>query len=331
MTILFAGGEMGAFIPSDSSAVEAVGSNISWDSAFSRCAITASGSTSYNEAPEWSGQTDIWVHVELKQYAPVSSGSLLQTFVLMDSSGNEKIRLACSINVSTGIGTWALQLNNAGWATIGSTFDASVLSRQTVDIHIVCNSATGVADLYLSGTKRISNPSVDLSTVSDIAQLRPYGKSTVIPAVQSFSQIIVATTSTIGGRLMTVPPTAAGATNQWTGAYTGIDEIAYSDADFMFSDAADQVQMFAGTPVGSLTGYSVAAVVVTARARTDGTGPENIQLAVRTNSTNYFSSSRALDAGYSAHVGIWETNPNTTQAWTAAEAAAIQFGVKSIA
>lgn len=330
MTILFMGGELGSFIPSDSNAGEDSTSGY-FDSNFARTSARATGSTAYVESWEWAGQTDLWIHLELKQNAAISSASLHPTYVFMDSSGNEKIRLACSINVTTGIGTWALQLNNAGWATMGSTFEANVLSRQTIDIHLTVNSATGVADLYLSGTKRISNASVDLSTVSNIAQCRGYGKTVTISATQAFSQIIVATTSTIGMRLMTFYASGTGASDTWTGTYTSIDEAVYSDADFIWSASANEVELFAGTLVGSLTGYSVAAVGVSARAKTDGTGPTNIQLAVRTGATNYFSSSQALDAGYGAFLNIWEDNPNTTIDWTVADISTLQFGVKSIA
>lgn len=335
MTILFMGGEMGSFIPSDASANEATaalgGAGDSYDTAFTRCYAAGNGSTSYIESWEWAGQTDLWVHLELDQSAPTNDATVAPLLVLMDSSGNEKIRLACSINITTGIGTWALQLNNGGWATIGSTFDAAVTQKQVVDIHITCNSATGVADLYLAGTKRISNPSVDLSTVTNIAQLRGYGRTTVFSAIQAYSQVIVATTSTIGMRLMTFYASGTGATDQWTGTHASIDEAVYGDADFIWSATPNEVELFAGTLVGSLTGYSVAAVGVSARAKTDGTGPENLQLAVRTGGTTYFSSSIPLDAGYTANLAIWEDNPNTTIDWAVADIPTLQFGVKSIA
>lgn len=336
MTILFGGGEMGAFVPSDSTANEAFdalgGAGASYDAGFARCYIAGNGDTSYVESWEWAGQTDIWIHAEIDQNFVISSGGTLkQTMTFLNSSGAELLRLACSANTS-GEGNWAVQLNVAGtWTTLGSVVATNSHMLQVVDFHFVVNSATGVADLYIAGTKRISNPSVDLSSVANIAQVRCYGKTLVVQCIQGFSQAIAATTSTIGKRLMTIVPTGAGTTANWTGSYTAIDDPAYSDADFMYSDAADEVQLFSGTAVGSLSGYSVEAVVVTARAKKDGAGPANIQMALRTQSTNYFSSTIALDAGYTANVAVWETNPNTGLAWTAADIAALQFGMKSIA
>lgn len=332
MTILWAGGEMGSVIPSDASALEestAIGAK--HDTDFARCHLLNSGGTSYHETPEWSGATDFWLHIDVNMETSVFSATQQKVIAFLNSSGTELLRLSLAPS-SAASGAWALQRNIAGtWTTLGSTVSAAYADRQTFDIHFTVNSATGVADLYMAGTKRIDNPSIDLSAVVDIAQLRFYGMTVTIAQEATFSQGIAATTSTIGKRLMTIKATGTGSTDQWTGAYTAIDETVYADADFIYSDTAAQVELFAGTLQGSTTGYAVSAVVVTARAKKDGAGPQNLQLSVRTASTNYFSSSIALDAGYTANVGIWETNPNTTQAWTTSDLSTLQFGVKSIA
>lgn len=334
MTIEYVGGEMGSLVPSDANVIEATaslgGSGASYDSNFARCYTRCYGSSAYALTPELTTPlTDFWVHFELDQWNATNSATLRTVMEMLDGSGVAKFRL----QTSWSSGFWMLHYyNGSSWVDLGTQFTASGDTLQTIDIHIVCNSASGSANMYLSGTNRLNSGTVDLSSITGIAQLKCYGNSVTISGYNAFSQIIMASgESTIGMRLMTMYPSGNGATDQWTGGYTAVDETVYSDADFIWSDTANQVEVMAGTLAGSLTGYSIRAIGVTARANTDGTGPTQIQLAVRTAATNYFSSSQTLDAGYGAFVGLWEDDPNTTIDWTTTDAAAIQFGVKSIA
>jgi hypothetical protein len=328
MTILFAGGEMGAFVPSDSNAVEITSY---YDSGFARTGLTANGSTTFNESAEFAETADVWIHLELAQHGSTGGSSTKRPLIVMvDGSDLEVFQVTADYGTVNGSTNWQLQYKLAGvWTNVGTSF-ATAGTLQTIDIHLTADSASGVFDIYFSGTKRSEN-AVDFSAIGGVAKIRSYGANRVGGDNTTISQCVVSTESTIGGRLMTVAVSSAGSTAQWTGAYTGVDEVAYSDSDFMFSDTANQVQLFAGTPVNALTGYSVAAVVVTARANTSGTGPTQIQGAVKSGSTTYFSSSSTLDAGYGAFCWIWETDPATTLDWTVTDAAAIQFGVKSIA
>ena len=59
--------------------------------------------------------------------------------------------------------------------------------------------------------------------------------------------------------------------------------------------------------------------------------PDKVQLALRTNSTNYFSGN--LTPGVSGPVPVvayWETNPDTGVAWTKPEINALEIGIKTI-
>jgi hypothetical protein len=325
MTIYFAGGEMGAFIPSDSTVTEA-GSVSHYNSSFARTALYATKDANYFESPELTGLTDAWIHFDL------SVGSALvgegKRFSWYDTAGTERIRL-----IGDNAGDMTLQYNvGAGFVTVGSVVSAPLSNvTQTIDIHVVCNSASGSIHLYLSGTERVAGTGIDLSAITELNKVRFTGKlATGSLGADTFaSQVIVADEPTIGWRLTTVPATGAGATTDWTGGYTEIDEVAYSDADFINSATANQVELFShSTAVPS--GYAVRAVAVTARAKCGASGPQNIQLALRSAGTTYFSASKALDVGYEAFVNIWETDPATSADFTASAIAALQFGVKSI-
>lgn len=331
MADLFGGGEMGAFVPSDANVIEVTASG-TFDSTLARCSIAVATSVSYAESQAWTSEDDLWLHFDVKQTSANNNSTIQSVGVLVDGSNVERFRLACNTaDNSAGTGLWALQYNiGAGWVDFGTQFTASFSTLQTIDVHIVCNSASGSGALYLSGTKRIEGTAVDLSTITGLTKLRLYGKTTTIGATNYFSQVLVSDESTVSARLKTIPPTSAGADAAWTGTYAEVDEIVYSDLDFINSSVADQVETFAHTTTLP-TGYSVRSVLVTARAKKGGSGPTNLQLALRSGGTNYFTGSQALDSGYGAHVGIWNTDPATAAEFTSSAIASLQFGVKSIA
>lgn len=320
MTILFAGSEMGAFIPSDGNVYETTFFGAT-ESGFTRAAVQASSVASYAESASFAAQDELWVHDAnagvggATSYAP-------KTIVLCNAAGTELFKV-----VQTGSQMYMQYWTGAIWVTAGTAFAFTPLALQHIDLFVDGNSATGSCALYVSGTERASASGIDLSAVTAITKIRCGGGD--IASAAGLSQVVVSTTSTVGFRLTTVPPTSAGATTDWTGGYTEVDEIVYSDADFINSATANQVELFAhGTSVP--TGYRVKAVIVTARAKRGSAGPANLQLAIRSGGTTYFSSSQAVGLGYGAHVGVWETDPATASAFTASSIASLQFGVKSI-
>lgn len=325
MSVLFVGGEMGAFIPATAGAVEATsfGAN-SYNSAFARCCLSVATVSDYAESADFGTGTDLYCHLDMSVYGGGFGSTDDARFRWCDGSGTEVVRLTYQY------GTDALRLDywsGAAWVNAGAiTVELSGV-LQTIDIHAVVNSASGSLKLYLSGTERISATGLDLSGITALGKVRIYGA----PGghLTFASQVIVADEPTIGMRAFTVPPTGVGASSDWTGTYAEIDEIIYSDADFINSASVNQVSTFAATPP-TLTGYQVKAVAVTARAKCGASGPLNIQMAVRSSGTTYFGATKALDVGYRAFCKVWDTDPATSAAWTNTAAATLQPGAKSI-
>lgn len=320
------GGEMGAFIPSDSGVTETTSlTYVNFDAAFARSSIGMFGGTAYCEGTLASGQTDVWLHFDMVT-AELGIGTVSR-LIWQNASGTDSIRM----RHNPGAETLAMEYwNGAAWTAAGATISISIAGRQTFDLHVVCNSGTGSIDLYVAGTHRITSGAIDLSGTTSLKTFRFYGGTAGPNTDHTFiSQCIVSDAPTVGGRLFTVPISGAGATSSWTGSYTEIDEIVYSDADFINSASVNQVSTFA-IIAPTLTGYQVQAVAVTARAKRGASGPQNLQLALRSAGTNYFSSSQALDVGYGAFINIWETDPATSAAFTNSAIASLQPGVKSI-
>lgn len=332
MTISFMGGEMSAFLPSDSVPIELTGGGTGvfpFDSAFSRCGIQIVG-TSYVDTPQFAALTECWTHVSLTH--TTSSGAALSYYPLVWLNGSDVEVLRLKHVTTSGAETVSFEhWTGAAWAS-GSAVSVPLASNmQILDARFVVNSASGTAALYVAGTERI-NATVDLSAIASIRKVRATGSTAGgFNGTIRFSQLIVATQSTIGYRLGTCYPSAAGATSSWTGAYSDIDETVYSDADFINSAAANQISTFAQTAIPTLSGYVVRAVAVSTRAKRGSSGPQNMRHALRVSGTDYFSGSDiALGLGYTPTQTIWETNPATAAAWVNTAIAAIQPGAKSI-
>lgn len=327
--ILFGGAEMSAFTPSDSTALEETDTFSSpYNSNFARVALRTYGGTSYVEATPSASATDIWIHFDLwsGNTALTTSSTMFSWY---DSSGNERFRLdyaAASSNLVT-IKYW----NGSAFVSAGTIAMEMDQTRQTFDINVLCNSGSGSINVYVSGTNRLA-ASVSTSSITNLKKFRFWGVNIGAAVYETKASQIIVTDGvpTVGWRGAIRYPNGAGATTDWTGDYTAVDEAVYNDADFINSSVADQVELVTGTGP-SLTGYTVRAVCVSARAKRGASGPANIRLALRSGGTTYFSGSDiALGLGYAPVQTIWETDPATASSWLTSAITTLQFGVKSI-
>lgn len=324
MTILFMGGEMGAFVPSGSEAEST--SNTRYDAAFSRCATEADGSAVdpdlvYVETAHWTAETEGYLHFYLVGNNSVVTHDVVTFY---DNADTQIFRLRTT-PISGGY-TFTLQYLNAvaAWVTAG-TFDTTA-SFIHYDIYWNIDASGGMS-MWAGGTKRIELLATDLSHLSGVEYVRLHGWG----VGGYYSQVVVTDDAepTIGGRLLTVPVTGAGSSSDWTGTFASIDEVTYSDADFIFATTNGNVSLFAHATTIP-TGYVLRAIGVTARAKRGVGGPQNFQLAIRASSSNAFSSTIALDVGYTANCVVWETNPTTAVAWVNGDFAGLQVGAKAI-
>jgi hypothetical protein len=318
MTILFAGGEMGAFTPSDGASVESTSADV-YDSSLSRCAlrIGAVGSTaSYIESAHFSATSSVWLHFVLYTAGPPSDGfqpgSVYNAVSLIDDSDAEVFFIGYQALTQGAPTTISLHYNGA---QTGTPFDISNSVLQTIDLFV----SDSLVSIYVAGTLRdtISGSFPDIANIA-------YFRFNNIYNTSYYSQAIVSTLPTISYQVKTLPIDGNGATQEWTGDYTDVAEIVYDDGSFIYSGTADQVSTY--TTPDNLPA-DTRAVVVTARALASPAGPQNLQLAVRVSGTNYFSSTVALMTGFGADLGIWETDPSTALPWGEVP---IEYGVKSI-
>lgn len=130
--------------------------------------------------------------------------------------------------------------------------------------------------------------------------------------------------------------TGAGTTSQLSASpddssdddYECINEVPPSDTDYLYSNTAGHVSTFA---TANLTGtiVSIKGVKVSARVKKNGAAtPTNVELALRSGTTNYFGADNAVGTSFASINKIWELDPDTSAAFLEAGFNAAEIGVK---
>jgi len=324
----FLGGESGALTPSDSNSFETASG--SFNSLFARCAMRAG-----NNSSSWqtstvmpTSGTDLWLAFEMEVQG--NSHSVENSIVVWDDgAGNDRVRIRFHrTTYSFTLQYW----NGSAYVDAGTpiTLDA-VAERQRIDIHIICNTASGTLDLYVAGTRRIASGTINLSGIASMHKARFHGMTfgpVGIPI--DYSQVQIDDVSTIGKPVMTVVMTGNGNSTTWTGDFTNIDEIVSSDVDVINGVANTDKELYTGTPVGSFTGYRITGLAITSRSKKSGSGPAQMRHLLRSAGSNNNGTTLAQDFGYLAYYHSWTTNPATAVAFLSSEIAALEYGEEAL-
>ena len=305
------------------------GAGYGWDSNFSRCSMRGGFGSGANtvmaKGAIFTPVSSFWLHLFGQR---PHSGADYTVWGLKNSnstsaicignwSDDEKlaVRKINSSNVDTLVGNETGQSFLYG---INYTFDLFVSGFGTSD---------GVVKLYKNGILLIDLTSVDLTVGGDttVDQFAVYTTNTG-GAYTYCSEIIVSDEDTKLMRLKTLAPDGAGDTNDWTGAYTDIDEITKSDVDLIYTETkGDDFQAnLTGMPAGT---YKVKAVKTVARA-TDPQGILGLKVGVKTNSAVHLSDAHTLGAGFAVLEKMYQNNPETASAFTSGEVDALQLAYR---
>lgn len=329
MAVVFVGGEITSFSPNETLSGERTDN---YDPAWARCSlrtIGAPGGPTMTGALFAAAVTNCWLHMDFSTTAG-SRNTFITNLSLFDSGGTERIRLESNVMIPA---LRVMYNNGAGWVQAAADYGINHQSRQTLDLQVLCNTASGRIKLYNSGTLVLDSGVLNLSGIAQIHRLRFAGSAGLFPDTDvgcHASQVIVADEPTIGWKLATFVPTGNGANTAWTGGFGDVDEIIYNDGDFISSGTANDVETFTLTGP-SLGTTQVKAVAVTTRVRRSASGPQNLQHALRVGGTNYFGATKALDVGFTPEITLWATDPATGIAWVPGDVPAIEAGVRSIA
>lgn len=327
MTILFAGNQLTDFLLPNANAAESTTAG-RFDSAWVPNGINL---INYGSAPlltpVFASQTNVWIHFEARPgNIDTSTGGNTTTALWLrvyDSSGVERFRF----HSGSGISIIASYYNGSSWAVIGTSPGGAMSNgRQQFDINIdIPNNKIYV---YVD---RILIHTYSGTLGSNVAQVGLNSFDNGDPAM--YSQIIIADESTLWFKYKLDLPNANSSTNTaFTNDYTAVDEVILSDADYISSGTAGQVETFKA-PARSFGTYTVLAVVLNYRALRDTTGPQKIRGVLTISGVNYETADRSLGLGFTNFREYYTTNPATGIAWTPTQAGDVnlEFGVKSIA
>jgi hypothetical protein len=138
------------------------------------------------------------------------------------------------------------------------------------------------------------------------------------------------------GRIIALTPNANGDLSQLTGSdgnstdnYLLVDDVpSNGDTDYVEGSTVDQKDLYNLTACG-LTGVIIKRVWAASRSRDTVAAGGLISLVVKTNSTEYAGTDRALATSYAEVLGdIHTVNPNTSGAWSTSDLDALQVGPK---
>lgn len=325
--VLFAGGEESDFI-FDGTTPDVVTTSGYFDTNFARLALGPADNV-YMKTQPFTPTTTFWTH--FRHHGEAGGDTGVDWIAFFDGNGTRRLYIEIDDGgYATKVHLYKIDAAATATLLATSTKEITVYRLRTFDVFIDY-SATGTFSLYQDG-QLIVEYSGDVTTdgQTTLAQIG-FTKADTYSIYESlYSEVIVTTEETRNARLATIEPTGNGATMDWTGAATDIDETGLNHSDAISSATTGQIAQFTipALPAGN---FSVMAVVQNAWVRRAATGPQNVQFLVRTGATDYTSADVTLDTAYGFHSYIWDTNPGTASDWTTSElgAAGFNLGFKS--
>ena len=318
MSIVAAGTIISNFLPVDPSDTEET--TTSRLSPHCTSGISKQGSTNIY-LPTFTVQSTLWVSMYM-WVGGTGGGDM----IVFRKDGNNIARV---LSVSSSFDVILQIYNGATWDTVASThfFSVGVLTR--LDAKLVIHDTTGEFVLYANGVQVLSYTSGDTlrNGQSDCNQVGvgKFGSCSV-------SGVFVSTADSRNIDMQQLIPTSVGNYTAWTGTYTDVDDTGVPDGLFIESGTADQLETYGKTSLDTAfnSGYNLIALGVSARALRGTGGPQNLQMVVRSGTTDGVSSTQSLEVTYEPRFAEFANDPDTASAWGFSAMDSAEIGVKSI-
>lgn len=292
--------------------------------------VPATSGLSYSTSFPSGPVTSLW----LSARAEIGGGlsGFLNKFVGLSRQGTSSIIMIGSSSTTDVYKVAIWKYDGTTWTALASEPGASfgITIPHKFDIQIINYGAGGTVNVFIDGQASpivsytgnlLAGAATDLNRVV-------IGRNTTGSFYASYSEFIVSDSDTRAMSLVTLAPNAAGDLNQWTGAYTDIDENTLNDADNV-SNTTSGNNFQCNLSALPSTGFSVAGVKVAARALTSGGGVSSIAIGVKTNSTISVPAATAQSAVWATSETYYQTNPVTSAVWTPAEINALQINLQT--
>lgn len=269
----------------------------------------------------FTSQTDLWFHAEVRYGS--TAGSNFFCLLFRNNAGTEVVRFT---RTGTGTNLQVSMYNGSSMQNVGSAFSFTDGVLRQIDIHIQCGSG-GLMEVYVDQSL-VYSETVPYAQVDNVATVDLYDWSSANKAV--WSQVFVADEPTLGWKMYGNRPNNNGTYTAFSGSYTDIDEQLYNDSDFISGGSDGDKETVKAASRGTIT-LEVKAIGVSARARRDSSGPQNMDLMLRNGSDDHFEAVTGLSTGMLSFQKFWHTNPTTGNKWSASDAASadLEFGVRA--
>ncbi len=237
---------------------------------------------------------------------------------------------------NTTSGCWQARLSSPTGTLLGEGTIATTLGQVIqIEVRYIPNTSSGVVQVKINGVLDINYSGNTTPGATSVNGVRLNENTTGNPW-HVYDNFIIDNSAWPGNtRIQAIKPTAAGNSTQWTpdtgSNWDRVDEVPPSDTDYNWCNQANLVDLFT---FGDLQGQvdTVKCVQVQARAVRNGDPmPTKLQLGVRSDGVNYFSSSLDVTTSAKGFAALWETDPATSQAWTVNGVNNAEFGYKSAA
>lgn len=252
------------------------------------------------------GLSSFWTAIVTQQGNMGSSGNVYQW---LDTAGTPWFRIIVpSQNVYQ-----AQYWNGTTWTNMGSTFVVNLGSVHRFDLNIVIASS-GKFIVFLDNVL-VFEFDADFSAIPPISELWWSGSNQNSDA--SFSRnILVADTSTRECTIRTKTASAAGAKQEWVGAFGNINEFPETSTLIVSTPTAAKTTNYAHAAFSATpSGQEVKAVAVGSYMRRDTSGPQNAKLLLTIGGTDYAKDVATPDISYTGRCAIWNADPSTVAAW----------------
>jgi hypothetical protein len=333
MTIRFLGATADDFFAEGSTVLTNVTTSNARDASYSthelRQQLTESGSSPMSQT--FTVSSDMWLHYRTHYPTdPASQFALGEWFQVY----NDADELLMQIDQSAGTNSnGSLKLRVYGDSTV-STAGLSLAGSDefTVDINLEVTPTAITATVYHDGSSVLTATAANTSGLKAGATRVVWLGDDITDLTtdyQYYSEFIITDAeSTIGWRLATLMLDGTGTYTDFEG---GWDEL--SDMNFTTVAATDTANDRVSSTVaaynGPVTPTGIRGVFGKAIATKGDTGPANALQFLRISATDYDGTSTALAIDNTALLEEWAINPATGVAWTTANLAAIELGIKA--
>lgn len=337
-TVYAAGGEDSELYLTSSGAVSTTAN--SFRPTYARCGLATF--TPSGAAPFWQywapfSQSVFWNGARL--WNNVATTATLNNILwrALSSDSLPRLRIRCSVAATN---TFVLEkVDASGTQTTLATFVWAPTLSPTVPekFDVFVNYAAGGEFSFYYNTVLIAQFLGDVTTnsVTALANISygHFGNSTTLGL--RWSETMVLDTDTRSLNLQTFPPVANGNTHNFdtgTPAAANVNETTLDNSTLDGSTTAGQIDGYTTGAVAAGT-YGVLAYGVSVMAQKGSSGPSKLDLAVRTNGTDYFSADQTLTAAFADYQNWWANNPDTGVPWTTAQigaASGFNVGAKSV-